>query len=247
MLEHALGEIFQVHLVHDADAGRHDLEGVERLHAPLEKLVALAVAREFQVQILFACESARAGEIHLHRVIHHEIHRHERLDDLRDSCPAAPRRERIAARSTSSGTPVKSCNTMRATTNGISSVRGSFGFQLASVADVGFGHLLAVAIAQHGFQHDADGDGQFGDRADAGLFQRGQRVELPSRPVPRSNCLQRVKQVVCVAHKILLAESAAQGVKTVKIAPARVKLGSSVAASRYGGFKKTYSLSGGLV
>jgi hypothetical protein len=46
-----------------------------------------------------------------------------------------PRRataERIAARSTSNGTPVKSCNTMRATTNGISSVRGSFGFQLAS-------------------------------------------------------------------------------------------------------------------
>ena len=31
--------------------------------------------------------------------------------------------ERIAARSTSNGTPVKSCNTMRATVNGISSVR----------------------------------------------------------------------------------------------------------------------------
>ncbi len=34
--------------------------------------------------------------------------------------------ERIAARSTSSGTPVKSCSTIRATTNGISSVRGAF-------------------------------------------------------------------------------------------------------------------------
>ncbi len=39
---------------------------------------------------------------------------------------------RIAAKSTSSGTPVKSCNTMRATTNGISAVRVSVGFQLAS-------------------------------------------------------------------------------------------------------------------
>ena len=40
--------------------------------------------------------------------------------------------ERIAARSTSSGTPVKSCSTMRATTKGISAVRASVGFQFAS-------------------------------------------------------------------------------------------------------------------
>ena len=39
---------------------------------------------------------------------------------------------RMAARSTSSGTPVKSWSTMRATTNGISAVRASVGFQLAS-------------------------------------------------------------------------------------------------------------------
>ena len=49
--EHALGEIFQIDLMDDADAGRHDLERVERLHAPFEKLVALAVALEFHVQI----------------------------------------------------------------------------------------------------------------------------------------------------------------------------------------------------
>jgi hypothetical protein len=42
--QHALREVLEVHLVHDADAGRHDLEGVERLHAPLEELVARAVA-----------------------------------------------------------------------------------------------------------------------------------------------------------------------------------------------------------
>ena len=41
---------------------------------------------------------------------------------------------RIAARSTSSGTPVKSCRTMRATTNGISSFAGFFAFQFASVS-----------------------------------------------------------------------------------------------------------------
>ena len=45
--------------------------------------------------------------------------------------PSFTTAERIAARSTSSGTPVKSCSTMRATTKGISSVRGAFAFQPA--------------------------------------------------------------------------------------------------------------------
>ena len=41
---------------------------------------------------------------------------------------------RIAARSTTSGTPVKSCKTIRATTNGISAFAGDFAFQFASVS-----------------------------------------------------------------------------------------------------------------
>src|SRR5262249_21439058 len=41
---------------------------------------------------------------------------------------------RIAARSTISGTPVKSCKTMRATTNGISSFAGDFAFHFASAS-----------------------------------------------------------------------------------------------------------------
>ncbi len=39
---------------------------------------------------------------------------------------------RIAARSARSGTPVKSCSTTRATTNGISAVRAPVGAQLAT-------------------------------------------------------------------------------------------------------------------
>src|SRR5215813_4805810 len=41
---------------------------------------------------------------------------------------------RIAARSTISGTPVKSCKTIRATTNGISAFAGDFAFQFASAS-----------------------------------------------------------------------------------------------------------------
>jgi hypothetical protein len=46
--------------------------------------------------------------------------------------PKAAAALRIAARSASSGTPVKSCSTTRATMNGISSTRSAFGCQLAS-------------------------------------------------------------------------------------------------------------------
>ena len=46
--------------------------------------------------------------------------------------PSLATAERMAARSTSSGTPVKSCRTIRATTNGISAVRASVGCQFAS-------------------------------------------------------------------------------------------------------------------
>src|SRR6266853_948576 len=47
------------------------------------------------------------------------------------SCPSRCTALRIAARSTISGTPVKSCRTMRATTNGISSFAGDFAFHFA--------------------------------------------------------------------------------------------------------------------
>ena len=46
--------------------------------------------------------------------------------------PIALATVRIAARSASSGTPVKSCRTTRATTNGISSSRGAFACQPAT-------------------------------------------------------------------------------------------------------------------
>src|SRR6185436_17855235 len=43
---YATREIFQIDLMDDADARRHDLERVERLHSPFHELVALRVAAE---------------------------------------------------------------------------------------------------------------------------------------------------------------------------------------------------------
>ena len=103
---------------------------------------------------------------------------------------------RIAAKSTSSGTPVKSCSTMRATTNGISAVRVSVGLPVGEFLDVRLVDFFAVAIAQDGFQHEADGNRQFGDRADAGFFQRGQRIEFSRLAVAEFKVLQGAEKIM---------------------------------------------------
>jgi DNA invertase Pin-like site-specific DNA recombinase len=46
-------EVFQIHLVHDADSRRNELECLERLLTPLKKLITLAIALEFHVQVEF--------------------------------------------------------------------------------------------------------------------------------------------------------------------------------------------------
>ncbi len=68
--------------MNDADAGRDDFEGVESLFAPFEKFVALAVAMEFEVEIVGE-GVGRSGEVDLHRVIDDQIDRDERLDHFR--------------------------------------------------------------------------------------------------------------------------------------------------------------------
>ena len=49
---HRLRQIFEIDLVADAGAGRHDAEIVERLLAPAQELVALAVALVFELDVL---------------------------------------------------------------------------------------------------------------------------------------------------------------------------------------------------
>ncbi len=51
--QHALRQVFEVHLVHNANTGRDELECLEGLLSPLEKLVAFPVALEFHIQIQF--------------------------------------------------------------------------------------------------------------------------------------------------------------------------------------------------
>ena len=78
----------------DAGAGRHDAEIVERLLAPAQELVALAVALVFELDVLLEAER-RAEAVDHHRVVDDEIDRHQRIDLLRIG---AERRRRVAHR-----------------------------------------------------------------------------------------------------------------------------------------------------
>ena len=87
---HALGEVLEVHLVDDPGGGGHDAEVLEGLRAPLQELVALPVALELDLRV--AGERVpRAEDVHLDRVVHHEVHGHERVDAARVAAqPPAP-------------------------------------------------------------------------------------------------------------------------------------------------------------
>ena len=67
---------------------------------------------------------------------------------------------RIAARSTTQGTPVKSCSTTRAGMNGTSFLPAAAGLQAASVADVGLGDEAAAGVAEGVLEQHADGEGE---------------------------------------------------------------------------------------
>jgi hypothetical protein len=191
--EHPLGEVLEVDLVDDADAGRHDLEGVKRLHAPLQKLIALAVARELEFEVL-GQGCGVAGKVHLHRMIHHEVHRHQRLDDLRvlphPGDGRAHRRqvhqERHAGEILQDDARDDKGDLLRA--RAVRRPRGQGG-------DRRLGHALAVAVAQQRLEDQPDAHRQAGD-LETGRLQRGQGVELVRRAVggKRLEGVERIRE-----------------------------------------------------
>src|SRR5690349_13983994 len=78
----AARDMLEIDLVADASAGRDNLEIVERLAAPLQELVALAIACIFQFDV--AVEGlGRAELVDHHAVIDDEVDGDERVDLLR--------------------------------------------------------------------------------------------------------------------------------------------------------------------
>jgi len=96
---------------------------------------------------------------------------------------------RMAARSTTSGTPVKSCKTIRATTNGISSFAGALAFQFASVST----SLRRTFLPSQLRNTDSSTIRMLtGNRETLPMpcsSSAGSECKTPSRPLPASNVL----------------------------------------------------------
>ena len=173
--EDALGEVLEVDLVDDADAGGDDVEGPEGLLAPLEEFVALAVADELDLHVAVQ-GGLGSGEVHLDAVVDDEVHRDKGLDDggvgaglrgggahggeVHDEGDAGEVLEDDAGDG-----------------EGDFVGAGGAGFPVGEVADVLLGDFLSVEVAQEGLQDNADGDGEAGDVGAGGFLEGGQGVE----------------------------------------------------------------------
>ena len=173
--EHALGEILQVHLMDDADARRHDLERIERLHTPLEKFVALAIARKLKIEVLRQ-SIGRAREIHLHRVVDDEVNGDERFDDLR-ILPELHDRRAHRGQIDQQRHPSEVLQDNARDDEGYLLRARGLRIPTREVPDGGLGDALAVAIAQQRLQHEADRDRQ-ARNLKAGLLQSRQGIEF---------------------------------------------------------------------
>src|SRR5471032_871063 len=192
-LVHAARQVFQVDLVDDAEARRHDAEGVEGLHAPFHELVALVVAREFQlhvqVQRAFFTEVIDGD-----RVVDHQVDRHQRLDLFRVDAHlvghVAHRGQVGQQRHAGEVLQHDARHYERDLVGAIAGRRPA-----GQLLDVFFGDLFAVAIAQHRFQHDADRYRQARDVDAQAFFQRRQGVELTLFASGDVEILERVQSV----------------------------------------------------
>nr|GEU28369.1 hypothetical protein [Tanacetum cinerariifolium] len=176
VLVDAARQVFQVDLVDDAEAWRHHAERVECLHAPFHELVALVIAREFQLHVQVQ-RLGLAEVVDGDRVVDDQVDRHQRLDllgvdahlvgDVAHRGQVGQQRhagevlqhdagdnERDLVRTLGGGAPV------------------------GQLFDVFFGDFFAVAVAQDGLQHHTDRYRQAGDFGAQAFFQCGQRVEL---------------------------------------------------------------------
>jgi hypothetical protein len=72
-------EILDIDLVHDAGVGRNDAKSAQRALPPLQECVSLAITLELQRGV-FRKRIGSAKEVDLHGVIHHQLHRLQRID-----------------------------------------------------------------------------------------------------------------------------------------------------------------------
>jgi hypothetical protein len=152
--DHAFSQVLQVDLVDDPGRGRYDREVVEGLLAPLQELVALAVALELPFGVELQCHG-RAERVDLHRVVYNQIGRHERVDPARVP-PYVRHRAAHRREVDDSGHPGKVLHDDPGR-----QIRKLPTDRLRPVGqrlDVLFRDEISTGIAQEGLQHYADGE-----------------------------------------------------------------------------------------
>ena len=88
---HDRRQVLEVDLVHDAHARRDHLEVPERLLGPAQQRVALAVSLVLTLDVALI-RHPRAERVDLHRVVDHQVDRHQRIDPAGIASAAGDRR-----------------------------------------------------------------------------------------------------------------------------------------------------------
>ena len=173
------------------------------LHRPFDELVALVVALDIELHIA-QLRFREAVEIDRQRVVERHVDRHRRLH-VSTGRPSRAMLDRIAVRSPRSGMPAAQLSAMRPTVNGISSVRSALGLPVRRApATWSFGDAAAVAVAQQGFQHDAEHDGQARGIADTPPRPARQRVDRPSGRGRAGPFRHATRRIQWIGHLCLL-------------------------------------------
>jgi len=171
--------------MHDAGAWRYDTKRLEGRHAPLQELVAFAIAPEFELHV----EVERVGAavvIDGDRVIDDQIDRHPRFDACRIvalGCRRIAHRREIG----------KQRNAGKVLQHHAGDDKGNFvqalgvGAPFGELPDVIVGHQMTVAVAQHRFEHDAQGAGQAAHVGETAAQDRQRFDEAPAGHAGKRN------------------------------------------------------------
>jgi hypothetical protein len=170
--EHTVSKVFQIHLMHDADARRHHAKGLKRLLAPLQKFVTFSIT----FKLIFEIEFDRfwdPGKIYLDRMIDNQVNWHQWFDNFRvltDLCHRSTHGRQI--------------NQQRHTGEILQydpghDERNLFLRRVLRIPtrqrrDIFFGNLLSITVPENRFQHDSETDRKSRNRSDSRFFQRGQ-------------------------------------------------------------------------
>ncbi len=159
--KNATGEVLEVNLVNDTDTWGDDAKGLESLLAPLKEFVAFAVAFKFVLHIehesLFG-----AVDVDLDGVIDDEIDGDEGFDELRIFFEPG---DGIAH----SGEIDEEGDASKVLQDDAGDGEGDFfrsrflGIPTGKIFDVAGASRKAIAVAEDGFEYDAQGDGKAGE------------------------------------------------------------------------------------